>query len=74
MTTVYIEEIFDDDDGPPTHTEDGEVIEQMDPVTMPVHTLTQDMVAAAEAFLMGAHRRRLAPRLPLGGDFTGGAG
>ena len=46
MTTVYIEEIFDDDDGPPTHTEDGEVIEQMDPVTMPVHTLTQDMVAA----------------------------
>jgi len=45
MTTVYIEEITSDDEGPPTHHE-GEEVEQLAPCTLPVHELTADMVAA----------------------------
>ena len=47
MTTIYIEEITDDDPGPPA-THNGEEVEQLAPVTVPVHTLTGADVAAAK--------------------------
>ena len=45
MTTVYVEEILSDDEGPDTH-HDGEEVEVLAPCELPVHTLTSDMVAA----------------------------
>ena len=49
MSTVYFTEITSDDDEPDA-THDGEEVEQLEPCTLPVHTLTADMVAAAVGF------------------------
>ena len=48
MTTVYVTEITSDDDEPETEHE-GEPVEQLQPVELPVHTLTAEKVAAAAA-------------------------
>lgn len=48
MTTIYVEEIFDDDEPADTHHE-GTEVQQMQPMELPVHVLTSDMVAAAAA-------------------------
>jgi len=45
---VFFEEIHSDDEGP-EREHNGEVVEQLAPFELPVHTLTADMVEAHKA-------------------------
>ena len=66
MTTVYVEEINSDDEVDTEHN--GEPVEHLAPIELPVHTLTAPDVAAYQAASKENHAALAASELPAAND------